>query len=257
MKKIILFISLIMFISCKKEINIDLKIQERIKSKYNTSEYYQRKYTPVAFSKVDTISSDKTITKGIVSHTYKSTESYNGTILKDYTDKFNVEIYDRGLIIVKKILNEKDIYNKNLETLKKEASRLRGGGQIKEVKLNKNKTTIIYCSNYKEYKKLQPQSNLSKKDIDNYWETSNTLKKMLVGGPVRLMKKLDFLNEVEITIKRNRKTYSVIVRKKELEKFIGKSFDIIKIGWEHNFINPYVYDKKGRDKFFKEFGKIK
>lgn len=256
MKNIILFISLIIFISCKKEINFDLKIQERIKSKYKTSEYYFRKYTPVSFSKFDTISNDKNLIKGIVYHTYKSTESYNGTILKDYTDKFNIQIYDGGLVIVKKILNKKDIYNENLDKLKTESSRLKGGGQIKEVKLNKNKATIIYCSNYKEYKKLKPQSNLSKKDIDNYWETSNTLKKMLVGGPVRLMKKLEFLNEVQITIKRRNQTYSVNVRKKELEKFVGKSFDVIKAGWNSNFIDPYLYTEKGREKFINKFVKI-
>lgn len=253
--KNIILLCLIIF-SCKKENNYELEIQNKIKAKYNISEYYHRKYTPVSFSKFDTISNDKKLTKGIVYHTYKSTESYNGTILKDYTDKFNIEIYDGGLVIVKKILNEKDIYNENLEKLKTESSRLKGGGQIKHVELKDKRAVIEYVKNYKEYKKIQPQSSLTKSDIDNYWNTANALEKVLVDAPVRLMKKVDYIDEVKLIVYRRSKRYTSTVNKKELEKFIGKSFDVIKISWNHNFIDPYVYTEKGRDKFISKFVKV-
>ncbi len=141
--------------------------------------------------------------------------------------------------------------------LKKEASRLRGGGSVKEVLLIEDKAIITYVKNYSEYKKLNPKSNLTKKDINGYWDTGEAIEKALVDGSVRLMKKLDFLNEVEIILPYKSKTYSIDVEKEKLERYLGTNFAVITLSWNEKFSNPYVYDDKGRKTFFKDFGKVK
>ncbi|WP_084085115.1 hypothetical protein [Chryseobacterium sp. YR221] len=69
------------------------------------------------------------------------------------------------------------------------------------------------------------------------------------------MKNLDFINEVQITLPFQNKVYAIDVKKTELEKFIGRDFPQIRNNWTKNFIDPYVYDKKGRKEFFNKFSK--
>ncbi|WP_300485065.1 hypothetical protein [Flavobacterium sp.] len=145
----------------------------------------------------------------------------------------------------------------NLETLKLEASRLRAGGSVKEVVLTKSKAHITYVQNYIEYKELNPQSTLTEADLAAYWETGNAIEKALVEGSVMLMKKLNFIDSVTITLPYKRELYEVNVTKSEIESFIGTDFSSIVAEWDQKFIDRYVYDKKNREKFLKKFGTIK
>ncbi|WP_415328529.1 hypothetical protein [Chryseobacterium sp. MMS23-Vi53] len=150
----------------------------------------------------------------------------------------------------------------NLEQLKTEASRLSGGGSIKTIELENGKAVITkavitYVKSYKEYKDLNPQSSLTENDLKSYWSTGNAIQKMLVSSPARLMKKLDFINEVKIILPFENKVYQIDITKFELEKFVGKSISEIENDWVKSFADPYIYDKKGREKFFKQFGTIK
>lgn len=126
---------------------------------------------------------------------------------------------------------------------------------IKDIKLENGKTTITYVKSYKEYKELNPQSGLTENDLKLYWSTG-TIQKTLVGSPARLMKKLSFIDEVRIILPFENKVYEIDVKKSELEKFVGKDFKKITNDWNKNFIDPFVYDKKGRQKFFDKFGTI-
>jgi hypothetical protein len=153
-----------------------------------------------------------------------------------------------------KVETESEPKNENLINLEREASRLRAGGSIKTVELVNGKATIEYVKDYKEYKELNPQSGLTKSSWETYWETSDGVQKAIVDGSVKLMKKLDYLNEVKITIPYNGKTYSIEVEKTKLEKFIGSDFKTIVADWDEKFSNPYVYNDNGRKKFFAEFG---
>lgn len=144
----------------------------------------------------------------------------------------------------------------NEEVLIKEASRLRAGGSIKSAKLENGKAIIEYVKNYSEYKKLNPQSRVSKKDLESYWSTGKAIKKALNDGSVRLMRKLDFVKETEIILPYKGKTYTINVSKNDLEKYLGKSFEDVKKDWAKNFSDEYVYSDSGREKFFKKFGKI-
>lgn len=145
----------------------------------------------------------------------------------------------------------------NLEKLKTEASRLRGGGSVKNVELTHGKASISYVKNYSEYKELNPQSNVTEEYLKEYWSSGNAIQKTLVESSVKLMKNLDFINEVEITIPFENKIYNIDVKKEELEKFIGKDFSEITNTWTESFIDPYVYNKKGRQEFYNKFNNKK
>ncbi|MGG7436739.1 hypothetical protein ACQ7CU_01560 [Chryseobacterium arthrosphaerae] len=145
----------------------------------------------------------------------------------------------------------------DLEKLKTEASRLRGGGSIKSVELKDGKATITYVKNYSEYKELNPQSNVTEKQLKEYWSSGNAIQKTLVEGSVKLMKNLDFINQVEITIPFENENYNINVKKEELEKFIRKDFSEITNTWTESFIDPYVYNKKGRQEFYNKFNNKK
>ncbi|WP_079242840.1 hypothetical protein [Chryseobacterium indologenes] len=142
----------------------------------------------------------------------------------------------------------------DLEQLKTESSRLRAGGSIKSVEFENGKATIYYVKNFAEYKELNPQSNLTKNDLKEYWSSGNAIQKAMIEGSVRLMKTLSFINEVEIILPFENNVYKIDVKKAELEKFTGKDFSEITKKWTESFIDPYVYDSKGREKFFNKFG---
>jgi hypothetical protein len=157
------------------------------------------------------------------------------------------------------VKNENTVENSkdpNLEKLENEASSLRAGGSIKSIELNKDVAKICYVKDYSEYKKINPDSGLSEDDLKSYWESGDAIQKALVDGSVKIMKKLDYVNEVEIILPYQGKTYSIIVSKNKLEKFIGSDFKSIINDWDNKFSNPYVYNDNGRDKFFNEFGKV-
>ncbi|WP_293924330.1 hypothetical protein [Sphingobacterium sp. UBA6320] len=142
-----------------------------------------------------------------------------------------------------------------MDELKIAASRLRGGGSIKSIELVGETVNIIYVSSYEEYKRLNPQSILTETDLSTYWESGDAIQKALIDGAVRIMKKLNFVNEVSIVLPYKNEVYEIFVVKSELEKFIGKDFETILKNWDELFSDPYVYDKEGRHKFFQKFGK--
>lgn len=142
------------------------------------------------------------------------------------------------------------------EMLNKEASRLRAGGSVKDVILENGKATINYVKDYEEYKKLNPKSGLKESDLKSYWDSGDAVEKALVDGSVRLMKKLDFLNQVVIILPVNGLKYKIDVSKDELLKFLNADYEKLKNDWDDTFSNPYVYSDSGRKKFFEKFGKV-
>lgn len=145
--------------------------------------------------------------------------------------------------------------NENLTMLEREASRLRGGGSIRIVELEGKSARIIYVKDYNEYKVLNPQSGLTKSDLESYWESGDAIEKALVDGSVRIMRKLDYIDTVSIILPYKGTSYSISVNKNDLEKFVGADFSIIQNKWDETFSNPYVYDDNGRKSFFDKFGK--
>lgn len=143
-----------------------------------------------------------------------------------------------------------------LKALKEEALLLRGANSIKEVAHYNGKATIAYVKDFAEYQRLNPASTLTKEYLEGFWEGDDEYKKALVDGPVRLMRKLYFLEEVAMHLPYNGKTYSVKVNKPQLEAFTNISFAEIKNNWDANFLDKYVNSEDGREKFFQYFGKV-
>lgn len=135
-----------------------------------------------------------------------------------------------------------------------EVSRLRAGGRIK-AKLVNNTAYLDYIGNYEEYKKIQPQSMVTKEKFHSYWNSEDTVLKAINDGGVRLMRKIDHIDEVIIKLPYMKNVYSLHVKKKEVEDFLGFKFKDIRLDWDNTFSNRYVYSKKGRIEFFKKFGK--
>ncbi|WP_160136517.1 hypothetical protein [Chryseobacterium sp. c4a] len=150
--------------------------------------------------------------------------------------------------------HEEQSVTSNLDLLKGEASRLRAGGSVNTVELENGKATITYVKNYSEYKELNPQSKLTENDLKEYWSTGHAVQKSLISGSGELLKKLSFIHEVEIILPLENKVYKIDVKKTDLEKFIGKDFSQITDNWTKDFVDPYVYEKNGREKFFNKFG---
>ena len=145
----------------------------------------------------------------------------------------------------------------NLEILELEASRLRAGGSVKSAELIGNKAVIKYVKDYKEYKTINPNSRVTAEDLENYWSTGKAIKKALVDGSVKLMKKMEFVNETKIELPIKGKVYSINVTKEKLEKFTGQTFKTMCEDFGKSFSDKYVYNEMGREKFFKTFGQIK
>ncbi|WP_190277440.1 hypothetical protein [Adhaeribacter rhizoryzae] len=52
------------------------------------------------------------------------------------------------------------------------------------------------------------------------------------------MRKLDFINEVDIKLPNKGEKYSISVNKSSLEEFTGVGFDEIINDWDNKFSNP-------------------
>lgn len=158
---------------------------------------------------------------------------------------------------VKQTETKKKKVKTNEDILELEASRLRAGGSVKSVVLDGEKAIINYVKDYQEYKSINPQSRVTEEDLKSYWSSGKAIKKALVDGSVKLIKKLDFINEVEIVLPFGGKIYQINIDKEKLSKFTGQSFEELNSDFSKNFSDKYVYDDKGRDKFFNHFGTVK
>jgi len=166
----------------------------------------------------------------------KNFKSYNGYIKKrnvSTEENTNTNLNKNEKKEVETLVTNNSQANLNL--LKTQALKLKAGGEISSIQLSGSTASILYVSNYEEYKKLQPQSKLTAEMFYNYWVTGDKLKKNLVEIPVNLMRKLNFLNKVELTLPRNNKTYFISVEKSQLEKFINKDFQEIVNDWVNTF----------------------
>lgn len=152
-------------------------------------------------------------------------------------------------------IEQKSPKDEKLSKLEREASRLRAGGSVKTVELEGKTARISYVKNYEEYKKLNPQSGLTKIDLEGYWESGDAIEKALVDGSARILKKLDYIDNISIILPYKGTTYSISVSKNELEEFVGADFSTIQNKWDETLLNPYVYDENGRKSFFDKFGK--
>ena len=143
-----------------------------------------------------------------------------------------------------------------LDKLKREAFRIRGSSFVKSVELNDKKAIINFVSSYSEYKEIVPNTNLTKNDYLGYWESGDAIRKALISGSVGIMKKIDFVDQVQIILPYKKEVYFIDVSKAALEDYLRMSFEDIIDHWDDKFVDPFVYTEKGRRMFFDRFGSV-
>lgn len=198
-----------------------------------------------------------------------------------FTNEIKVEFYEEGMseyftkAMFKdenwekefKFSNSKKNYNINdyrdfssltlEEKFKQESNRLRGSGYIKISKLENGTAYIEYVKDYEEFKSIQPQSRITETKWNLYWSTGDAVLKAINDSVVRLMKKIDQIQEVVIKLPFEKNIFTLHAKKNEIESFLGYSFKEIRLDWDKTFSNKYVYSKQGREEFFNEFGNVK
>ncbi len=94
---------------------------------------------------------------------------------------------------------------------------------------------------------------------DSYWDTGKKIEKVMVGAPVRLMKKLDFIEKVNLTLPFKDKNYSISITKKQVENYTKLKFSEIENNWNESFADKYIYSikNKNREAYFKKFVRVK
>lgn len=97
MKKIFLLITTtILIISCDSKNDVNKKIKEKISAFYKYTEVKQ--YTPISYSKLDTISTSEFETKVVLKHIFEA-EAKDGTLI-GFSDVFDITIFKDDVIAV-------------------------------------------------------------------------------------------------------------------------------------------------------------
>jgi hypothetical protein len=135
-----------------------------------------------------------------------------------------------------------------------EAMKLRFSGSIEKVELNDRTATIRYVDGFDEYIKKSPNSNVSKEQYEQYWETGDGIVKALNDGSMRILNSIGFLKGVKIFLPFKDEIFSIMLSRADVEKYIGYSFDEVKLNWKDTFSDRFVYSSDGRKQFFKNFG---
>ena len=156
-----------------------------------------------------------------------------------YVDKENVELINQAETFEIEIFE-----NTPSARLKQVSNSFDRAGEIVEIKLDQGKTAIV---------------KYEKQNHDTYWDTGKKIEKAMIDIPARLMMKLDFIDQVELTIPFTDKTYYSQISRSQIEKYTGLSFEKDRSLWKEKFTDVYVYQLNNpkREAYFKKFVIIK
>ncbi|OJD80051.1 hypothetical protein [Bacillus paramycoides] len=136
------------------------------------------------------------------------------------------------------------------------AKNIRGSSFIKEMKLNNNEAEITFHDSFASYKSANPTSLNTEEQYKQYFSTGNTIEKIFVSEPARLLRQFPDLNAVKMTLPYEGKTYNINLDRKSLNTHLGFKIEDLKVedkSWVKKFDDPYVYDKTKRKAFFTKF----
>lgn len=133
-----------------------------------------------------------------------------------------------------------------------------GGTFTKNVSLVDNIAVIDFYDNFDAYKAENPDSNVTEDDYKLYFETSDTIERILVTESVRLLRKTPELSGVKVTLPYEGKVYSSDLNRDSLTEYLG--FDVGELvenkDWNEKFMVPYGDDDLNRKKLFNQFGTV-
>ncbi|MCU0447318.1 MAG: hypothetical protein MUE85_20675 [Microscillaceae bacterium] len=186
-------------------------------------------------------------------------------IVKEDKEKLINGYVKRKIIIpVKKIrMVLKEIASKytasEKETLFSAVTKIKGGAFIKQVRYLNHRGTVTFFKNYDDYLKSSPSPILTQEEYVDYFTKDDQLTKILVTEPVRLLMKLEFLDEITFNLPFNGKSYYLTLEREATEEYIGMDLaelKIDKIMWRDRFLGKFVYDNQTRAKFIENFARV-
>ncbi len=148
------------------------------------------------------------------------------------------------------------------QTLDKEAvltytSILRGSNFIKEVNVGKNTISITFFSSFKQYQAVNPQSEVTKNNYQDYFSTGDAINKILMEESTRLLKEFPAANLIKMTLPFDDKVYSVELTKEAAEKFYnGIDFSTLKSSNGWSAISNNYFNDTDRQHFVDRFIKV-
>lgn len=137
----------------------------------------------------------------------------------------------------------------NFDELRQYLEKTTGGNLIVFSHLNDINELEFTFGPYSEYISTNPQSKLTEKDYNDYFNSGDKDIKVLFDDTVRLFKEYSGLTKVSITINYENKTLKTSITKEAIENLIGKNLS------EVDKVSDLTYDKDLRNKFKQEFVK--
>jgi hypothetical protein len=183
--------------------------------------------------------------------------------------KLSINSYVRRKIIVpvkriKLLLTE--VLNKYKESEKEififTVGKVKAFKFIKQIRYVNQNGTIIFFKDYKEYLKHNEdnQELLNEEEYLQYFKKGDQFEKILVTEPVRLLMRLDFLQNIALEFYIEEKSTTLSLDRDELENYLDVDLGEMNIDkeiWRDKFQGIHVFDNKRREAFLNKFTKKK
>lgn len=138
-----------------------------------------------------------------------------------------------------------------------EVNLMMGGEYIKKIDIADTHATLTYYDSYQSIiSENSAMKDLKEETYKEYWSTGDKIDKLFVIETTRLFKKNPVLENLEVILPFEGKTYEASINKKELEKVLKVKMDTLNesTNWKE-FTDKYAYglDNVERQKVFKHF----
>ncbi|WP_242298178.1 hypothetical protein [Bacillus cereus group sp. BfR-BA-01382] len=138
-----------------------------------------------------------------------------------------------------------------------EVNLMMGGEYIKKIDVADAHATLTYYDSYQAVvSENSSMKDLKEETYKEYWSTGDKIDKLFVIETTRLFKKNPALENLEVILPFEGKTYEASINKKELEKVLKVKMDTLNesTNWKE-FTDKYAYglDNVERQKVFKHF----
>jgi hypothetical protein len=117
-----------------------------------------------------------------------------------------------------------------------------------------DKLIIFFYNSYQEFREDKNTTQITEEDYQEYF-TQNTIEKILVGEPARIMREFPFIDSVEIKMPK----YATEIKRDLLNEFLGFRIEQTSVfdgTWRSQFSDVYIYNKTKRKQFITEFVNI-
>jgi hypothetical protein len=148
--------------------------------------------------------------------------------------------------------SEKDLFAKAL-------TKIKGAAYVKSYRCLGGKGTVFFYSDYDEFRKQHPNTNLTEQTYEEYFSKDDNISKILLNESVRLLVKLEFLERITFHLPFKDRNYVMSLGRKTAEEYFDLDLVELKIDkdlWRDEFVGKYVYSQKERDRFMQTFVKV-